>query len=65
MLNVTNARQTTLDFHRQVVGRFAKQLKTNILHILDTTLQLTVPLLLHHVSFSFLGLLFQTLPVFS
>ena len=36
MLNVTNARQTTLDFHRQVVGRFAKQLKTNILHIFDT-----------------------------
>ena len=30
MLNVTNARQTTLDFHRQVVGRFTKQLKTNI-----------------------------------
>ena len=64
MLNVINARQTTLDFHRQAVGRFTTQLKTNILHLLDASFA-TVPPLLHNVSFSLLVLLFQALPVFS
>ena len=64
MLNVTNARQTTLDFHRQAVGRFTTQLKTNIIHLLDTSFA-TVPLLVHNVSFSLLVLPFQALPVFS